>query len=323
MCVAHAFTTTDFSIYADDIEIIDPSGVTLHGLSNYKNFFRLVHFVVNTIYCPDRSGLTFRLLYDCTRNNIRVHWNAYVVPKAIFGGTKTTLHVDGISVYEICRGSGKITQHRVEHLLINDIPIRPEKGIFHALIQEVDPGIIPVFNTGGGMGGNNIVQFQPLLRLPGTSISSSSLFALSSSAPSPEDENTQATYTPAVDWAALERKNASRKKFGMAPLTPEEFVNLEAQVQQMDHQRRQAAAATAAEMSKKKEEGDDNVFKKLFGNALENTCESNYDCERPLVCCDFGFKKTCCFSGARVVDGMPAMVPVPVETGYPGPPNRF
>ena len=131
----------------------------------------------------------------------------------------------------------------------------------------------------------------------------------------------------------LERKNAARKKFGLPPLTPEEFAELQEQVSQLDAQQQQRAASAAAEMAaKKKKEEAGGFFKKLFGNALDNTCESNYDCQRPEVCCDFGFKKMCCTSGMRILDGPKSregqLAEVPVIAN-PGPnypdlePGRF
>ena len=283
---------------------MDPSGVKLHGLKNYKNAFRLVHTVVNLFYCPERSLLTFRLVYDWARNEIRVSWNAEVVPKAIFGGTKTTLHVDGISVYVLDRASGKIVQHRVEHLMINDARVAPERGIIHALKNQViepDGVGVPSFVNGG----NNVVQFQPLY----DGSTSSSLFSMSSSMSNSDD----------VDYEALERKNATRKKFGLDPLTPEEFKEIQAQVEQMDVQQRQRASAASSSTTelKKKKPG---FLNKLFGDVMEDSCESNFDCQRPQVCCDFGFVKRCCTSGQLVNDGGPRMgdrATVPVVAGYP------
>eukprot|EP00970_Alexandrium_tamarense_P020816 scaffold15726_cov200-Alexandrium_tamarense.AAC.1 len=65
----------------------------------------------------------------------------------IYGGTRNTLHVDGISEYYLDRESGLITEHKVSHLLINDQAVRPVNGIFHALaeISPVDPETVPVF----------------------------------------------------------------------------------------------------------------------------------------------------------------------------------
>ena len=288
---------------------MDPAGVKIHGVQNYKNAFRVVHTVVNLFYCPERSLLTFRLVYDWARNEIRVSWNAEVVPKAIFGGTKTTLHVDGISVYVFNKATGKIVQHRVEHLLINDTPVAPERGIIKALKNQVlEPNGIPVYYN--NQGDNHVVKFQPHNPLVG---SSSSLFSMSSSM-----SNDAKSGDVDVDWEALDRKNASRKKFGLDPLTPEEFKELEAQVQDMDVKQRERAASmssSATDLPKKK----DGFLSKLFGDVLEDQCESNFDCQRPEVCCDFGFTKKCCTSGMLVGDALmkDQRATVPVVAGYP------
>jgi Uncharacterized conserved protein (DUF2358) len=333
----------DFSIYDPNLEVIDPSGVHLHGVKNYESAFRLLHALVGLFYCPDRSSLTFRMCFDKARQNIRIHWNAQVIPKAIFGGYKTTLHVDGISVYEISRNSGNITQHRIERLIINDNAIAPEKGVFAAMRgvvvnSEVDG--IPVFNVdapnferdlSSSLGSLHILPFQNFAPNARSVLFSKSLdddpttsrpqlMVMESSSSSLEGSN--------IDWDALERKNIARKKFGLKPLTPEEFSDLQKQVQELDSKQQQRAAAAAAEMAEKKNKEDNpGFFKKLLGTALENTCDSNYDCERPQVCCDFGFKKMCCSSGMRILDGPPrsrqgqlAEIPVIANPG-PYPPN--
>jgi len=298
----------DFSVYSPNLEVVDPSGVKIHGVKNYKNAFRLVHAVVNLFYCPERSLLTFRLVFDWARNEIRVSWNAEVIPKAIFGGTKTTLHVDGISVYVFDKASGKIVQHRVEHLMINDTPIAPERGIIHALKREVvdEPGIPVFYNSGSD---NQVVKFQPHNPLMGKS---SSLFSMSSSMSNGNSGDVE------VDWEALDRKNASRKKFGLDPLTPEEFKEIEKQVQDMDAKQRERAASMAS-TTEYTEEKKGGFLSKLFGDVLEDTCESNFDCERPEVCCDFGFTKKCCTSGMLVGDPQRKgeRATVPVVAGYP------
>lgn len=326
----------DFSVYAVDLEVVDPSGVTLHGLQNYKNAFRLVHTVVNLCYCPQQSLLTFNTCYDWARNEIRVGWNAHVVPKPIFGGTKTTLHVDGISVYVLDRHSGKIIQHRIEHLLINDTPVRPKRGVLHALQKEViDPiggdgggggSSIPVFNTGNiNHFPNTITQFQQSIHPFSTTTksSSSSLFSMSAF----KDGNNNNNNKNNMDWDAFERKNASRKKFGLEPLTPDEYEEIEDQVQelvQQQQQQHQQQQATSASVTTPVPEKKENFLSKLFGNVLEDTCESNYDCTRPQVCCDFGFTKKCCTSGMLVGNdhGLRQKdkyqrATVPVVAGYP------
>jgi hypothetical protein len=293
----------DYSIYDDRIEVKDPSGFTLKGIRNYKQAFSLVHAIVNLFYCPEKSLLTFRMIYDCAHNHIRISWNAHVVPKKLFGGTKTTLHVDGISVYEL-NSSGKVIQHRVEHLMINDRPVVTEQGIFMALDQlKVGGECSPAYF---GIEQNQIVPFATVPSFGHKESLLEPLYAVSSST-SPDHDNT-------VDWEALERKNKSRKKFGLDPLTPEEFLELEAQVQQMTKQSQQNQPQTTTTVSQKRPQK--NFIKQLFGNVLEDTCESNFDCQRPQVCCDFGFKKMCCASGQMVSNMQPVRIPVTKDSGY-------
>lgn len=329
----------DFDIYDKNLEVIDPSGVTLHGLKNYKSAFRLMHAIVHVFYCPERSGLTFRMCYDTARQSIRVSWNAEVIPKAIFGGVRTTLHVDGISVYEISRSSGMITQHRIERLVVNDSPVKPQQGIWALLRNEHDESV-PVFNsfpsslfstddsrptTSYGSALEFRQQEKSIFFDDDNNNNDESLTALSavegSDASSDGPSNGNQDY-PGLDWEAYERKNASRKKFGLDPLTPEEFLENEAVVSQMESQQRQraASASAAAEMTKQGNNRQQGLLERLFGDIVPDACESNYDCERPEICCDFGFKKICCASGTMVGNKKlePAFVPVPADIYPPG-----
>jgi hypothetical protein len=353
---------SDYSIYDPEIELVDPSGVRLNGVKNYKNVFRLLHAIVGIFYCPERSGLTFRMCFDKARQNIRIHWNAQVIPKAIFGGYKTTLHADGISIYELDPLSGNITQHRLERLVINDSLVSPEQGIFaalrgHAMESQVDG--VPVFNFELAAGDsttnnqNTVVQFMRAASKKSVLFSESGseddrmftqangntqLEAFSSSGSSDKENGTPAaSYSSTqlsastggaaasfgdplseVDLDALERKNMARKKFGLKPLTPEEYMEFQEQVAELDSKQKKKAAAAAAEMANQRKREETGFFSKLFENAMKNTCETNFDCAYPEVCCDFGFKKMCCSSGMRILDGPPqsregqyAEIPVP------------
>lgn len=253
----------------------------------------------------------------------------------IYGGTRNILHVDGISEYYLDRESGLITKHKVSHLLINDQPIRPENGIFNALAEmsPVDPEGVPVFFRGAedaastnqaertrklsGRGRRlkwedmTHVKFQtwnPLRRPAG---GGTSLFSNPNESamdlPNQSDMNMNGEQQVPYDRDALQRRNASRKKFGMRPLTPEEFVVIEEEVRAMDSMNKKKAAYLAERLaqeqqSSRKKEG---LLERMFGGALRNGCESNFDCERPEVCCDVGFKKICCSNGLGIVDGIP------------------
>ena len=336
------------------MEVIDPTGVTLHGVNNYKSAFRVLHALVGLVYCPERSGLTFRMCFDKARQNIRIHWNAQVIPKAIFGGYKTTLHVDGISVYEISRNTGNITQHRIERLVINDHAVAPEKGVFAAMrgLAVNSKVEVPVFFSTIGMSESEdaadssssshsqplrFQNFAPLSRsvLFSHSVDDESSSSASASSPSTVSSSSHllameaSSFEGNVDWDALERKNNYRKKFGLAPLTPDEFQALEEQVREIENRQQERATAVAEEMAEKKHREENPGFlKKLFRDVLQDTCDSNYDCQRPEVCCDFGFKKMCCSSGMRIMDGPPrsrqgqlAEIPVIANPGPDYPPS--
>ena len=308
----------DYSIYHSQIEVVDPKGITLHSLKSYKSSFSFLHTLVKFFYSPDDSGLTFRLVYDCARKSIRVSWNAVLIPR--MGGVRNSLHVDGISVYEFDRESGLINQHRVEHLLINNAPVEAPQGLFRLIAsQEALEGpegeIIPVWNIQHEMPKKrtpvNVLEFKQTFNLfPTLPLSNPAAAKTTSLFASAESD-------PLFDQEAFERKNSSRKKFGVAPLTPDEYLNIEKEVKAMESAAQAKAAAqrqkaSAAEAVKPKNQKG-NIFGKLFGDIFEDTCESNFDCERPEVCCDLGFKKMCCSSGMRVFDPQPNLQRIPVR----------
>lgn len=285
--------------------VVDPSGFTLHGLESYKNAFRLVHLIVELFYCKERSLLTFRLVYDVTRTNIRVSWNAEMAPR--FG--RQLLYVDGISVYDLDGDTGAIVQHKVEHLLINDVPVETRDGIFNALktmgdgrctipalntVLELDPSTRSPDNNNINM----VMEFQPF-----TSRRPTSLFAQDTS--TSRALSNESANTDDLDWEAYESKNKSRQKFGLKKLSPEEFLDLERQVRQMESIERSKYVTQDAVPTPKPKQ---NPFGNLFGGILQDTCESNFDCNRPELCCDFGFVKKCCSSGSMVGSMQPVRV---------------
>ena len=143
----------DFSIYNDDISVVDPSGVQLSGLANYKNSFAFLQTIVKFFYNINESEVQSRMVYDFARQSIRISWNACVIPKVV-GNRRNALYVNGISVYKMDSESGKIIEHKVENLLINNIPVQPPYGILSTLREELlAPGMerVPV-PAGVGVG---------------------------------------------------------------------------------------------------------------------------------------------------------------------------
>mmetsp|Transcript_13848 Transcript_13848/g.38940 ORF Transcript_13848/g.38940 Transcript_13848/m.38940 type:complete len:256 (-) Transcript_13848:1554-2321(-) len=125
--------TPDYDIYHEDITVVDPSGVQLTGIENYKSSIKFFQQFVAFWFQSERNGLQYRLVYDFARSSIRVSWHAVLVPKMPLG---KPLHVDGISMYRLETETGKIIEHKLENLSINNTPIVPPYGVFSLVQQE-------------------------------------------------------------------------------------------------------------------------------------------------------------------------------------------
>lgn len=77
------------------------------------------------------------MVYDFARSSIRISWNAVLYPKVPMA---RPLHIDGISMYKLDSTSGKITEHHIENLLINNTPVAPPYGIFSLIREELAGG---------------------------------------------------------------------------------------------------------------------------------------------------------------------------------------
>ena len=68
-------------------------------------------------------------------STIRISFNLILCPKFV-GNRRNAVYIDGISVYKVdCRG--KIVEHRVETLLMNNIPVRPPYGVLTELLKPI------------------------------------------------------------------------------------------------------------------------------------------------------------------------------------------
>ena len=348
--------TPDFSIYSPHIQFVDPSGVHVHGLRNYQNAHRLLQTLFQFLYCPQKSSLTSaRMCYDPVQGRIRIHWHAQMVPRELFGGTRSRVYLDATSVYDLDRRTGDICQHSLETLLWNNQALRPKEGLVAAL-QDYHGATVPSFVTGQDSMVSSLSQEEEAMDAPLFQVwfapftghdarqslffesqtpaedqrsgSSTTTTTTTTSSHNPSSSSSGDEGTAAIDWDALDRKNKSRQKFGLQPMTPEEFLNVQARVQALDaaqqlkfqQQQQQQQLAEQQAQQEEQEQTKAGVLEKLLGRVLSSTspqedvCESNYDCVRPQVCCDFGFSKRCCTSGSPVLGNQWATVPVPVET---------
>lgn len=136
-----------------------------------------------------------------------------------------------------------------------------------------------------------------------------------------------------IDTVAFDAKNKSRQKFGLKPLSVEEFLNIEHQVEQLAHAQqeaiKEAKLLSQQQQAEKEAATGPSLFDKVFGSVMKNldTCESNFDCERPQVCCDYIFAKKCCTSGSPILSNTSkqlqyARIPVYGGDNKPFPPQQ-
>lgn len=83
-----------------------------------------------------------------------------LVPKVV-GNRRNALYVDGISVYKMS-SQGKISEHRIENLMMNNIPVRPPYGVLTELLRPISslqgsPVGVPAGGFGISFSSNNIV----------------------------------------------------------------------------------------------------------------------------------------------------------------------
>ena len=51
-------------------------------------------------------------------------WNAVIVPKVV-GNRRNALYLDGASLYKLDAVSGKIIEHKIENVILNNTPLSP------------------------------------------------------------------------------------------------------------------------------------------------------------------------------------------------------
>jgi len=132
-----------------------------------------------------------------------------------------------------------------------------------------------------------------------------------------------AEYSDDFDQDAFEKKNASRRKFGLKSLSREEFLRVQKQVNALAEQQRQNFVQEEQQQWKSHSRqaqtsaASINILELIFSDAPQG-CQTNDDCPSSgEVCCDLLFHKVCCSSGMGIGHKeryRPALVPVPVRS---------
>ena len=93
-----------------------------------------------------------------------------------------------------------------------------------------------------------------------------------------------------------------------------------------EEKERRLADLRAPKRQAQERRGGGGGFPWLGGAPKPQACETSYDCERPMVCCDLLFGSVCCSGGLLIpttdsVKGMlkkqPQAIPIPVEKDDP------
>jgi hypothetical protein len=126
----------------------------------------------------------------------------------------------------------------------------------------------------------------------------------------------------ALDDASLdalwERRNTSRQKFGLKPLSREEFAQVQEQARvQAEKQRLKFRKQEPQQPSQIPNKAS--IVETILSSAVPQVCETNDDCSSSgELCCDFLFQKVCCSNGLKDLRQRPALIPVPVKSSHLG-----
>lgn len=110
----------DYSIYIDEIEVTDPTGIAFQGLNTYKNLFTILRFFAKTVFAG--QSINYKIHYDYLDQAVRVIWHVQIYSK--IPGLGSPLYVDGISKYHI-NWEGYAYRHEVSRIVVNGIPQEP------------------------------------------------------------------------------------------------------------------------------------------------------------------------------------------------------
>ena len=119
---AFADRELSWDIYADNVQLADPSGVQTRGLQNYKQFFGVIRMFRRVMI--DKVDITFKLRYDWSSKIIKVTWYS----KWYARGSSKAAYVDATSSFHL-DDQGKIFKHVVDRVQVGGRPLSPPYSV--------------------------------------------------------------------------------------------------------------------------------------------------------------------------------------------------
>ena len=119
---AFADRELSWDIYADNVQLADPSGVQTRGLQNYKQFFGVIRMFRRVMI--DKVDITFKLRYDWSSKIIKVTWYS----KWYARGSSKAAYVDATSSFHL-DDNGKVFKHVVDRVQVGGRPLSPPYSV--------------------------------------------------------------------------------------------------------------------------------------------------------------------------------------------------
>ena len=113
---------SSWDIYADNVQLADPSGVQTRGLQNYKQFFGVIRMFRRVMI--DKVDITFKLRYDWSKKIIKVTWYS----KWYARGSSKAAYVDATSSFHL-DDQGKVFKHVVDRVQVGGRPLSPPYSV--------------------------------------------------------------------------------------------------------------------------------------------------------------------------------------------------
>ena len=332
----------DLSIFTEGIELHDPTGVRLRGIKNYKRMFDTLRFLRRT--AMQDAEVTYRLVatdgsvrapppsphapfhtlapsapsaLPCRAPaspppfpfslQVRVRWSAKIWARDpalglhSFGGEPALFHLDGISAYDL-DAKGMVKAHRLENIVMTGREHEQQTVANLAFAWPVPGMATPELAI-------------PFFKLMSSKMKTSAGAALRKAAPKGPGGGRSGgpVFMMASDGASASTIPTEKEK-KMAAVA-------EATAAAWREQRKAAGI--------EEEEDRSGPFSNLFGGmqkGLPQACESSWDCDSPMVCCDLLVASVCCDGGLFIpvrqdpmTQGSMVPIPIPVEPDEPFP----
>ena len=308
----------DFSIFTDNILLKGAASKhRLEGIEAYTRVFDALRFIRNTTMVHDEVGARIVV----SDGKIRVRWNAKLTMTAPFAALpglardeegRPIVYVDGVSVYDV-NSKGYLSKHQLENIVVTPPELQGAvdlalfwPGRFNPRIPV--PAVAPFLHHPSSL---EMAISGGKVAVPGAHVAVSVASRLDQSAhvhaAGPPGRKVAQQRSPVP--VAMERESP------MERAARERAEDAEA-AQRLRELRAPPPSLGASEGA--------SSFLSSFLQPPQ-ACESNYDCEQPLVCCDLIVASVCCSSGMMIgppprnagLQGQPIPIPVPVDDGLP------